>query len=230
MEIKVGANVLTANNDHVGRVERIVLDPHNKAVTHLVVRHGLLNAVEKVVPMNLVAASAGGEIRVSASAPDLQSWPDFQEEHYIIPDSGEFLSDDGLPFSSAFLYAYPPQLNGSDFGQRVNGGFVVPGYKPKNTVVVTERTTPEEAVALKNGTKVISRDGKHVGNVERVFTENQTDMATHFLVSKGLFLKERKFIPTSWINTINDREVHLAIGSRLLGGLPDYHENEAQST
>src|SRR5262245_41846039 len=105
MEIKVGASVLTADNENVGRVERIVLDPQTKAVTHLVVRRGLLNALEKVVPMDLVTAGGEDNVRLSEAAPDLQTWPDFQEEHYIIPDSGEFLSDDGLPFSSAFLYA-----------------------------------------------------------------------------------------------------------------------------
>jgi sporulation protein YlmC with PRC-barrel domain len=229
MEIKVGANVLTAQAENVGRVERIVLDPQTKAVTHLVVRHGLLNAVEKVVPLNLVVAARDEAVQLSDATPDLQTWPDFQEEHYIIPDSGEFLADDGLPFSSEFLYAYPPRLNGADFGQQANAGFIVPGYKSKSPVVVTERTIPEENIALKHGAKVIARDGKHVGNVERVVTENQTDTATHFLISKGLFLKERKFIPTSWINTINDHEVHLAIGSRLLSGLPDYHEVEAQT-
>jgi sporulation protein YlmC with PRC-barrel domain len=40
MQFKGGADVLTASNDTVGKVDRVVLDPRTKQVTHLVVRKG----------------------------------------------------------------------------------------------------------------------------------------------------------------------------------------------
>jgi hypothetical protein len=64
---------------------------------------------------------------------------------------------------------------------------------------------------LKEGAKVITVDGKHVGNVERVLAEVPADRATHLLVSMGIFTKESKLIPINWVEMMSESEVHLRV-------------------
>jgi hypothetical protein len=83
---------------------------------------------------------------------------------------------------------------------------------------------PAHTVALKEGAKVYSADGEHVGDVERVFVDKRTDYATHFVITQGLLFKERKRIPTSWVRKVDEETVHLNVNARLLERVPDYGE------
>jgi uncharacterized protein YrrD len=69
---------------------------------------------------------------------------------------------------------------------------------------------------------VIGRDGKHIGDIERVFTDPLVDRATHLLISEGLFLKEKKLIPAMWITNILEDAVHLSVDSDCVESLPEY--------
>ena len=84
----------------------------------------------------------------------------------------------------------------------------------------TAQNIPEETVALKEGADVISADGDHMGDVERVLADPDSNQATHFLISKGLLLKEKKLIPAAWVSRVTENEVYLAVGSKLVDRLP----------
>jgi len=43
------------------------------------------------------------------------------------------------------------------------------------------------------------------------------------VISQGLLLKERKLVPVRWVDVVGEDEVHLAVGSRLLDELREYH-------
>ncbi len=151
MRFKQGASVFTSDGQDVGRIDRVVMDPHTRQVTH----------------------------------------------------------------SAPLLYWYPPIEGGP------RGYF--PDYSRQSYIAETERNIPEDTVALKEGAKVVSADDKYVGNIECILTDPRTERVTHLLVSKGLLLKEGKLVPTRWVNIVGEDEVHLAVGSRLLDQLPEYH-------
>jgi hypothetical protein len=92
--------------------------------------------------------------------------------------------------------------------------------KPVRTI--TERNLPERTVALEEGAKVVSADDEHVGDIEQVLTDPQSDRVTHFIIKEGLLLKERKLIPTHWVSRLTEDRVKLAVGSDLLERLPQY--------
>jgi hypothetical protein len=96
------------------------------------------------------------------------------------------------------------------------------GYPICPYVVKTERQIPEGTVALEEGAKVIGSDGEHVGNIERIFTDSQENRATHLLIEEGFILKEKKLVPTNWINLVFEDEVHLSVGSEHVDSLPEY--------
>lgn len=214
MQLKEGTKVVTADGDKVGTIDRIVIDPVTKEVTHLVVRKGFLFTEDKVVPMSLVGPATADQVTLRPGAGELDKLPDFQETQYV-PIDRESPTRPAPEQISPFLYFYPPRGSAWRLGEFT--ATPIPPY-----VVETTENIPEGTVALEEGAKVVTSDGAHVGDVERVYTDPQVDRATHLLISKGLILKEKKLIPTSWITSIREDEVHLAVDADVVENLPEY--------
>jgi uncharacterized protein YrrD len=222
MQLKEGVSVFTSDGQEVGKIDRVVINPVNKEVTHVVVRMGFLFAADKVVPVSLVGPATEERVTLRGDKAELEALPDFEERHYIPITSAEAQRDE-KPGGALPLYWYPPVGFAWWGTERVPGFY---GYAVSPYVVKTERHIPEGEVALKEGAKVLSVDGDHVGHVEAILTDVETDRATHILISKGLFLKETKLVPTTWISTVSENEIHLLVSSSLLGDLPAYEPME----
>jgi uncharacterized protein YrrD len=212
MQFKQDESVVMPNGQVVGHVDRVVMNPQNKQITHIVVRKGFFFTEDKLVPLSLIETATEDRVTLRRDAGDLDKLPAFEDTHYIpLTDpeakSAAYTSDLASP-----LYWYPPL-----------GGWMAYDYPPPY-VVETERHIPEDTVPLREGARVISADDKHVGNVERVFTEANADRATYFLISKGLFLKERKLVPTTWVREVSEDEVRLSVDSSVLETLHEYQE------
>jgi uncharacterized protein YrrD len=205
MQFKNNAEVFTSDGQEVGRINRVVLDPVTKEVTHVIIQKGLLFSEDKVVPIDLVTEAE--EDRVTLQNDNIDSLPDFEESHFIALD-GEELPDTFMPGYALPMYWYP-------FGTRQGYQRYI-RHLQQPYVVETERNIPEQTVALKEGAKVMSADDEYVGDIERVFVNPDTDRVMTFLVSKGLLLKEKMLIPSAWVSRFDEREVQLAVGSKLL--------------
>ena len=215
MELKEGARVVTAGGDEVGKINRFVLDPATNEVTHIVVQKGWLLPEDKVVPITMVNTATEERVVLNQNIVDLDQLPAFEETHFI-----ELRDSDVTPSgSSTYRYApayywYPPSgyIGYPAFG---------PGYYGWPPLETT-RNIPADTVPLKEGADVMSSDGEHVGDVERLFVDRDSNKATHFLISEGLLFKERKLIPTHWVRSVEEDKVNLAVPSRVLERLPAY--------
>ena len=146
-----------------------------------------------------------------ASKDKLAELPLYEEIQYVPLNPG---GENGENVDTS--YWYPPAA-----------GWGMPGYYPLFVqpayIRTTEKNIPENTVALKEGAKVFASDHKHVGNIERMITTGTDNRITHFVISSGLLLKERKLIPTYWLTDISEDEVHLAVESDFLDRLPEFH-------
>jgi uncharacterized protein YrrD len=215
MQFKQGSPVYSADGKDVGRVDRVVLNPKTKEVTHIVVRKGFLFLEDKIVPLSLIASSTEDGVSLRSGAGDLEKLPPFEETHYVSaedPDAG-----DAIPMQdmAAPLYWYPPM--GGWLGYTESSL----GYPPPYPMETTQNI-PHDTVAVREGAWVITADGQEVGTVERVFTDSATDRATYFLMSQGLIFKEKKLIPVTWIREMKENEIHLSVGAVTLDGLREY--------
>ncbi len=215
MQFKKDSRVFASDGKEVGSMERVVIDPQTREVTHNVVKKGLLLPEDRVIPVDQVATATEARISLNLSSSGLKDLPLFEEAYYVPaddPTASAFSTD-----NAASVLWYPPAGVGW-------GGFMaVPAYGPvMPRAVATERNIPEDTIALKEGARVISADDKHVGNVERIFTHPDNGRLTHLVISRGMLLKERKLIPVTWVNNIQEDEVHLLVHSELLNRLPDY--------
>jgi hypothetical protein len=95
-----------------------------------------------------------------------------------------------------------------------NPGFgpIVMQPPPEEQVVTqVEQHIPQGTVAMKEGAKVITADGKHVGNVERVLADASLEQITNLEISKGLLTKEWRLIPMKWVESIDEDDVYLRV-------------------
>jgi sporulation protein YlmC with PRC-barrel domain len=215
MIFKENVAVLTADSDKLGHLDRVVIDPRTKKVTDVVVRSGILSATkDKVVPINLIDSTDEGEIILDRNAGDLEQLPDYIEEHYV-PITGENRDRLGYESPVPVLFGYYPYS--------LPGQAPVPSYLKEKEINI-----PEDTVALEIGATVIDTEGDHVGDIERVLVDPETDRTTHFVIGQGLLLKKRKLVPTTWVSHIDGTQVYLAVDAGVLDALGE-NENQGKS-
>lgn len=208
MLFKKGVDVFSSDDEKVGTLDRVVMDPKTKEVTHIIVREGFLFKEDKVVAMDLIGSVTDERISLQGSKEHLDELPEYEETHYVPRDA---TVDDDM----STLYWNPPVDIGGGYGRYA--------FFPQSQFLRrTEKNIPEGMVALAEGAKVLSEDGKHVGNIETLVTDPKEDRVTHLVISSGLLLKERKMIPAYWLSSVAEDEVHLSVESRLLERLPEY--------
>lgn len=215
MELKQGMSVFTAGGEEIGKINRFVLDPATNEVTHLVIERGKLFSEDKVLPFRMIRSSEDKAV-LTESTGDLEKLPPFEEKYFVRADDGEDVIPTGNnthTVRNASTYFWYPSS--------VNTGF--PAYELENpsvTPVEIRRNIPDSAVSLKEGSRVISSDGKHVGDVERLIVQPDSNKATDFVISHGLLFKDEKLVPAHWVKSVEEDKVQLVVSSELLARLP----------
>jgi uncharacterized protein YrrD len=213
MRFVKGAEVFTAAGEKVGAISRIVIDAKTKDVTDLVVERGSLFKDEKVIPVGLVDLENEDRIVLRETNQGVDDFLDYETTHYVPVDQPGAQQE-----NIETAYWYPP-LN-VQVQMPVAG--VVPSGIPEE-VPVTETSIPEGRIAISEGANVVSADGKHIGNVEQVIANSETNTITHFVIGKGFLLKEHKLVPMFWVDNMKEDKIHLAVEARLFERLPDYN-------
>jgi uncharacterized protein YrrD len=210
MEFKRDARVYRSDDQVVGHVDRVVLNPNTKAVTHIVVRKGFLFGEDKVVPLSLIDSADSERVVLRAAAGDLDNLPAFEEAHYVALTDEEAQAAAYAEGLAEALYWYPPV-----------GGWLGHSYVPPYGMEL-EQNIPDNTIAVNPGARVITSDDKEVGHVEQVFIDSKSNRATYFVIEHGFLSKTRKSIPTTWIREMGENEIHLSVGSALIDELEEY--------
>ncbi len=216
LEIKEGTPVFTSNGKEVGKVNRFVLNPETDEVTHIVVEKGWLLPEDKVVPFEMIDSASEDKVVLKKDIDDFDQLPSFEQTRFVRINGGEGIPVTGRRTSYApAYYWYPPP---SGYIGYPAYGLPYPTWPP----AVVQQNIPENTVPLKEGTNVISSDGKHVGDVERLFVEPESKKVTHFLITQGMLFKNRKMVPVNWVKSVKENEVDLTVSSQFLEALPSY--------
>jgi uncharacterized protein YrrD len=218
MQFNENAEVFTSTGEKVGRIDRVVIDPKSDELTHLVVKKGFLFTKDKVIPLDHVETTTEDRVELKPGPEDPDEFPDFEETHYIRAQaSGKFAKRD-LGGIKPLAWYYP--LPGGAWWRMGMGAY--PGYPQPPYLRQTELNIPDDTVPLEEGAKVVSAEGDQVGEVERVYAEEEEQRVTHILISKGLISKTRKLIPTMWVEHVREDEVRLSISKNFVEDLPEF--------
>jgi uncharacterized protein YrrD len=205
---QLNADVIVAHEKQVGSLERVVMNPETKVITDIVVKTGsLLDKVSKVVPIELVHETNENQIKLSDTVDNWEDFPPLEDLHLVDGngDTGEIVDD--VP---PVIYANP-----------ILGPSRMPMSPDEQPVTQVERNVPADTVALNEDTKIITTDGKHVGNLESVLANSSVDQVTHIGISMGTLMKKEKLIPIKWIKEINVDEVTLRVNKESIEELAD---------
>jgi uncharacterized protein YrrD len=217
IQFQKNATVMVTNGQKVGHLHRIVVNPRNNTLTNIVVRTGtLLSQEEKVVPIDLVAEAGAGQIVLHNRPGILQSLPHFEEER-VIEENGaldRYPSPEDMPLVMLGRpnvelpnVTRPVITDSMDYGDQF--------------VTHIEQNIPFGTVAIKEGAKVITAEGKHAGNVESVLADPSMARITHLLVSNGLLTKEKKLLPIHWVTLLGEDEIRLGVKKSSVDELAD---------
>jgi uncharacterized protein YrrD len=208
IQFQKNAVVLSADGQQVGSLNRVVVDPNTRVLTDIVVRTGaLFNHEERVVPLEFIAETTADQIVLREEAGDLKTLPPFEEEHIVDTEEntggspGEIVQP--LGYGSPVIGTPMPTTIGEEFVTRI------------------DQNIPEGSVAVKEGAKVISADGKNVGDVERIFTGIPNEQITHLLISRGKLSKKTKLLPIEWVDNLAEDEVTLRVNKVSVDNLAD---------
>ena len=201
MQLIKGADVFSSTGNKIGRLDKVVIDPDDKEVTHLIIEKGIFFTTSKVVPIQDVNLETGEGLALNKTGEELDELPDYDESSYVgsVPNDYPYGNVDAV-------YWYPPlyvslwTLGGSLLRDPISTS------RPR--FVQSQQVTPEGSVALEEGAHVISKDDKHIGNLDRVILEPSDHHVTHIVVSEGFFLKEKKLVPAHWISEVEKDKVH----------------------
>ena len=215
MQFKEGTGVYTANGHKVGDIERFVLDPLKREISHLIVSKGFLFTTERIVPVSAVEQTTEDRVTLKANITNPDEFLEYEETHYISPDDHEVLDMFNEHYEQP-LYYYP-------YLTPAYTGMAAPVHVPSKKVRVEVKNTPDNTITLEKGVDVISSDGEKVGTIEQIFANPEDQQVSHFAISTGwLFNKDEKLIPGGWIDDVQEDAVHLAVSKKTLERLADF--------
>ena len=222
MQFKQGTHVFTSDNHDVGTVDRVILDPRTDEVNGLVVRKGWLFTEDRVVPIGMEATATEDRVILRRSEAIIEDLPEFEETYYVPAGERDYHAGTvvGSESYAEPLYNYPP-AGTAWWGYGAYLGAPPVDVRPDYAERV-HKNIPEGMVAVKEGARILSLDGDHVGSVEEIFTDAETNHATHIIISQGLLFKDRKLIPTNWVKEAGEDEIILTVNTQLIDSLPEY--------
>jgi uncharacterized protein YrrD len=94
MRLVKGADVYSAQGDRLGTLNRVIIDPNTREVTHIVIEKGLMFTTSKVIPIGRIDPQSQENITLNSSEQDLSQFDDFEEAHYVDLDTTEYPASD----------------------------------------------------------------------------------------------------------------------------------------
>lgn len=200
---KPGTRIESANGDYLGEVDRLVIDPSDRHVSHIVVRKGVFFPDDRVIPVDTVAHADEAAVRLQKSV-ETDKLPQFEEANYVELDA-DTVDRLGQPGIGAVAWAYPLTPSA--------GLPFYPVYLPAAEAEV-ERNVPDESNVIEPGSIVVTGDGEKLGKIREVRTDEAGSLS-HVTVDPGL-LQSETLIPAHWIVEVDDDTVEIGIGAASL--------------
>ena len=188
MQIDIQAPVHCVDGTHVGKVDRVVIEPGAQRVTHIVVHKGALLSRDVVVPIEAVERADTGGLHLRLGPQELDDLPDFVEVEWVQPRA------DWTPPPGYFetVVLWPP-------------------YYGHAAAAESERLSiADDQVAITEGTDVECTDGK-IGVVDRVVLDAGTGRLEGFVVRQGVFLTRDVIVPAAWVAHADPDTVRLSV-------------------
>jgi sporulation protein YlmC with PRC-barrel domain len=213
-QFTIGAEA-SCSDGACGEVTRVIVDPVAEAVTHLVVEPKHRRDPGRLVPLDLIDATAG-QIRLRCTTAEFGEL-DPAEETRFIPGTGSYAGYG--PGQVSYWPYYGLGAGGLGIGGvgMGMGGMGLVGGSPPQTV--TYDSVPPGEVDVRRGDHVQATDG-HIGQVQGLVIDRRSGHVTHVLLQEGhLWGRREVAIPVSAVASTSDG-IQLTITKQEVEDLP----------
>jgi sporulation protein YlmC with PRC-barrel domain len=187
-----------------GEVRRVIIDPVARELTHLVVEPRGRHEHGRLVPLDLVDASAG-EVRIRCTRAEFAQLEPAEETRFVAGDYTNYGPDHVLSW---------PYYGLGSTGVATGMGRPAGGRQTD-----TEDTVPVGEVDVRRGDPVYATDGS-IGRVHGLVIDRQTRHVTHVLLAEGhLWGKKEVAIPIGSVTRV-DEDIKLNITKQQVEDLP----------
>jgi sporulation protein YlmC with PRC-barrel domain len=217
MDINLGMHVYTSDNQDIGAVDKLILDPETDTVKAAVVRKGFLLHQDVEVPADMIAAGPDSNAHIPYSANEVDTLPRFNEADYA-PPPADYTSPFGYPLGGVYWPAGWGVGMGAPLYASPVAAPAAPAYTG-DTAVDSEidaalRNEDRENAIVDKGSDVLGRDGEKVGTVHELTFDPTTNELTGLVVHKGLIMGKDATVPASLIDKVDDGIVYLKVDAR----------------
>ncbi len=194
-QFTIGAKA-TCTDGACGEVSRVVVDPVARTVTHLVVEPTYRRGLGRLVPLDLVDATAG-EVALGCTMAAFEKL-EFAEETHFLPGIRGWAG-----YSAMQTFSWPYYGIGAG----------------NSTMPVTQDTVPLGEVAVRRGEHVHATDGD-IGRVQGLVIEPRESHVTHVLLQEGhLWGRKEVAIPIGAVVAV-DNGIRLNMTKQQVQDLP----------
>ncbi len=192
---KIGADVYCVDG-RAGRLVKIVVDPHTRRVTDLIVEKGFLQKKDRVIPTDVVESADEEAIRLRITSRELANYPEYREEEFVVPapdwkPGPGYRSEDVLHWYLRYGYGVPP---------------LTTEIRPMMRQRVQKGIDPNETV-IGRGTRVYNAEGT-IGHIDHLLVNKETGEITHLVLRKGIFPR-RLVVPIEMVRSISDEGIYI---------------------
>ncbi len=190
---KIGADVYCTDG-RAGRLIKLVVDPHTRRVTDLIVEKGFLQHEDRVIPIDVVEEAKEDRIQLRISSRELSHYPIYRVEEFELP-APEWRANSGYKGEEVLFWSMP-----------YGGGVPLQDVRPMVRYRVQKGIDPNETV-IGRGTRVYNVEGT-VGHVDHLLVNKETGEITHLVLRKGLFPR-RLVIPIELVQSIDEAGIYV---------------------
>jgi sporulation protein YlmC with PRC-barrel domain len=215
-----GAHVESNEGKDVGRLHSIVIDPADNEVTHIVVNIGPhfpepgFGAPELIsVPIDQMEDAGEDKVVLRATDAEFQQFPEYVEHDFTpAPAPVERAEPAEHTGPAQFLWNTGAAIVASLTG--ITTGIAVPAE--------TVRKASFERTILNDAPVWRSEPHTHVGDVERVLVDEETDEIRDLVIRRGGLFHHDVVLPVHFVTEILDGVVHVQLTDEELGSLQAY--------
>ena len=211
MRLELGKKVRSSDDEVVGELADIVVDPVEKRVTHLVVKphHG---AESHLVPVEQTVTGADAqEIGLRIDAEGVRQLPNV--EHFAYLRLGEAPVDDpdwDVGVTDVLALPYYESAFG-DYAGAIG-----------DNVGVTYDRIPKGEVEVRRASPVLAADGRFVGEVDGFLVDGEGHI-THFVLERGhLWGRREVTVPIGSVTRVESDAVTVGLSVDEIGELPSH--------
>jgi hypothetical protein len=208
MQVEFGASVFGRGGKRLGEVDALIVNAGTKHATSLAVDEGLLSSGKHMIGVSAIARSDQDGLHLEESVDRAETESStLDAEEVSFPQRVEppttFIPAAGV---GGPIYADTPPIPG-DYPDNSSFFDIAPLDPP---AVEIESNLGENEVVLNKGTRALSSDHHHVGDVV-AFELGEMGLVEGLTVSEGLIFKERSTFALTDIDEFGTDTVHLRL-------------------